>query len=185
MKNPPEIPEEPTLEYGYGSRMESTELGFIFNNEMGDFNPIPGTTTSNGLIGTRPNLIEPEKRMLSSMTPTIVAKHGKPYLVIGSPGGRTIINTVFQTVLNVLEFDMEIDKAIEVMKIHHQWLPDRINYEKDLLSPDTGEILRSMGHAVVEQNSLGELMGIRLDAENDVMIGASDSSSSEGKASGY
>ena len=174
-----------TLEYGYGSRMGSTELGFIFNNEMGDFNPIPGTTTSNWLIGTRPNLIEPEKRMLSSMTPTIVAKHGKPYLVIGSPGGRTIINTVFQTVLNVLEFDMEIDKAIEVMKIHHQWLPDRINYEKDLLSPDTGEILRSMGHAVVEQNSLCELMGIRLDAENDVMIGASDSSSSEGKASGY
>ena len=174
-----------TLEHGYGSRMGSEELGFIFNNEMGDFNPVPGLTTSNGLIGTKPNLIEPGKRMLSSMCPTIVAKDGKPYLVIGSPGGRTIINTVFQTVLNVLEFDMEINKAIEVMKVHHQWLPDRIIYEKDLLSPDTRNTLEQMGHILVPRNQLGVLMGIRYDKDNGVMIGASDSSSSEGKASGY
>jgi len=174
-----------TLEHSYGSRMGSEELGFIFNNEMGDFNPVPGLTASNGLIGTKPNLIEPGKRMLSSMTPTIIAKNGKPYLVIGSPGGRTIINTVFQAVLNVLEFDMEIDKAIEVMKIHHQWLPDRIIYEKDLLSPDTRASLESMGHTLAGRNRLGVLMGIRYDEENGVMIGASDSSSSEGKASGY
>ncbi|MFW9989546.1 MAG: gamma-glutamyltransferase, partial [Candidatus Odinarchaeota archaeon] len=95
----------------------SSELGFIFNNEMGDFNPQPGYTSSGGLIGTKPNLIEPEKRMLSSMTPTIVSKDGKPYLIIGSPGGRTIINTVFQTVLNVLEYNMRIDLAIEAMRI--------------------------------------------------------------------
>ncbi|MCB0664873.1 MAG: gamma-glutamyltransferase, partial [Saprospiraceae bacterium] len=120
-----------TLEHSYGSGMGSPNLGFIFNNEMGDFNPRPGFTTGSGLIGTNPNLIQPGKRMLSSMTPTIVAKNGKPHLVIGSPGGRTIINTVFQTVLNVLEYDMPVDKAIEAVKIHHQWLPDRILYEKD------------------------------------------------------
>ena len=126
-----------TIEHSYGSQMGSKELGFIFNNEMGDFNPQSGVTKSNGQIGTAPNLVAPEKRMLSSMTPTIVGKNGKPYLVIGSPGGRTIINTVFQTVLNVLEFDMPINKAIEALKIHHQWLPDQILYEKYLLSPDT------------------------------------------------
>ncbi len=174
-----------TLEFGYGSRLGSNELGFIFNNEMGDFNPVPGITTSRGQIGTKPNLIQPEKRMLSSMTPTIVAKDGKPYLVIGSPGGRTIINTVFQTVLNVLEFDMEIHKAIEVMKIHHQWLPDRIMYEKDLLSPDTRKALEGMGHTLIDRSRLGVLMGIRYDEENGVLVGASDSSSGEGKASGY
>lgn len=174
-----------TLEYGYGSRLGSKELGFIFNNEMGDFNPVPGTTTSSGLIGTKPNLIEPGKRMLSSMTPTIVAKDGKPYLVIGSPGGRTIINTTFQTVLNVLEFEMEIDRAIEAMKIHHQWLPDRIIYEKDLMSPDTRNALEKMGHTLTPRSRLGVLMGIRYDSENKVMIGAADSSSGEGKASGY
>jgi gamma-glutamyltranspeptidase/glutathione hydrolase len=119
------------------------------------------------------------------MTPTIVAKDGKPYLVIGSPGGRTIINTVFQTVLNVLEFEMEIDKAIEVMKIHHQWLPDRILYEKDLLSPDTKATLEQMGHTLIERSALGVLMGIRVDEENGILIGASDSRSEEGKASGY
>ncbi|MBG7612151.1 gamma-glutamyltransferase, partial [Polaribacter sp. BAL334] len=93
-----------TLEYSYGSRMGSNNLGFIFNNEMGDFNPVPGMTTTTGQIGSDPNLIAPEKRMLSSMTPTIVVKNGKPQLIIGTPGGRTIINTVFQTVLNVLSY---------------------------------------------------------------------------------
>ena len=174
-----------TLEHSYGSGMGSDKLGFIFNNEMGDFNPIPGMTTSDGLIGTDPNLIQPEKRMLSSMTPTIVAKDGKPYLIIGSPGGRTIINTVFQTVLNVLAYDMQVDKAIEAMKIHHQWLPDVIRYEKDLLSPDTVKNLEEMGHSLKPTANLGVLMGIQIDAENKVMIGASDSSSPDGAAVGY
>ncbi|MEQ9165414.1 MAG: gamma-glutamyltransferase [Fulvivirga sp.] len=172
-----------TLEYAYGSGMVDEELGFIFNNEMGDFNPKPGVTTSTGQIGTKPNLIEPEKRMLSSMTPVIVAKDGKPYLVIGSPGGRTIINTVFQTVLNVLEFEMEIDNAIEAMKIHHQWLPDRIMYEELLMSPDTREALKSMGHDLRGISRLGQLMGIIY--EDGIFKGASDSSSGEGAAVGY
>jgi len=165
--------------------MGSKELGFIFNNEMGDFNAVPGITTSRGQIGTPPNLIAPEKRMLSSMTPTIVAKDGKPYLVIGSPGGRTIINTVFQTTLNVLEFDMRIDKAIEAMKIHHQWLPDLLIYEKHLLSPDTRKALEFMGHKVYARNGLGVLMGITLDPETGLITGASDSARPDGGAVGY
>lgn len=174
-----------TLENSYGSGMGSSKLGFIFNNEMGDFNPVPGVTNNSGQIGSDPNLIAPEKRMLSSMTPTIVAKNGKPYLIIGSPGGRTIINTVFQTVLNVLAYDMRIDRAIEAMKIHHQWLPDQIFYETNLLSPDTRDALVKMGHKLQGVPNLGVLMGISYDAKNKIYIGASDSSSDDGGARGY
>lgn len=174
-----------TLEQSYGSEMGSPKLGFIFNNEMGDFNPQPGYTNSGGLIGTDPNLIRPEKRMLSSMTPTIVAKDGKPYLIIGSPGGRTIINTVFQTVLNVLEYGMPIEKAIEMMKIHHQWLPDQLVYEKDLLSPDTQKALEKMGHKTRGVQNLGRLMGIIYNPELNIYIGASDLSSPDGAPIGY
>jgi gamma-glutamyltranspeptidase / glutathione hydrolase len=174
-----------TLENSYGAGMGSAKLGFIFNNEMGDFNPVPGITTTTGQIGSNRNLIAPEKRMLSSMTPTIVAKDGKPYLVIGSPGGRTIINTVFQTVLNVLAYDMRIDRAIEAMKIHHQWLPDQIIYERNLLSPDTRDALEKMGHTLRPTTNLGVLMGITYDAKLGVFVGAADSSSEDGAARGY
>ncbi len=174
-----------TLEHSYGSQIGSPKLGFIFNNEMGDFNPQPGHTNSSGLIGSDPNLIRPEKRMLSSMTPTIVAKNGKPYLVIGSPGGRTIINTVFQTVLNVLGYEMPIEKAIETMKIHHQWLPDQLIYEKDLLSPDTKMALEKMGHKTREVQNLGRLMGIIYNHELNIYMGVSDSSSPDGASIGY
>lgn len=174
-----------TLEHSYGSGMGSSKLGFIFNNEMGDFNPKPNLTSEDGLIGTNPNIIQPEKRMLSSMTPTIVAKDGRPYFVIGSPGGRTIINTVFQTTLNLLEYDMPVDQAIETMKIHHQWLPNRILYEEYLLSPDTKRNLELMGHQLVPVNNLGSLMGIVIDPKNNILIGASDSSSPDGAAIGY
>lgn len=174
-----------TLEYAYGSKKGSDKLGFIFNNEMGDFNPVPGLTNRNGLIGSPANLIEPEKRMLSSMTPTIISKDGKPCLIIGSPGGRTIINTVFQTVLNVLAYRMRIDKAIEAMKIHHQWLPDEILFEKHLMSPDTRRVLEAMGHQLREVNNLGSLMGITYDEALKAYVGAADSSSPDGGAVGY
>lgn len=174
-----------TLENSYGSGMGSDQLGFIFNNEMGDFNPVPGITTTTGQIGTNPNLVAPGKRMLSSMTPTIVAKDGKPYLVIGSPGGRTIINTVFQTVLNVLVYNMRIDRAIEAMKIHHQWLPDMIIYEQNLLSPDTRKALEAMGHSLRPYSNLGVLMGITYDSSLGVFVGAADSASDDGAAKGY
>jgi gamma-glutamyltranspeptidase/glutathione hydrolase len=174
-----------TLEHSYGSGMGSDALGFIFNNEMGDFNPVPGATTSTGQIGTNPNLIQPEKRMLSSMTPTIVAKDGKPYLIIGSPGGRTIINTVFQTVLNAVGYNMQVDKAIEAVKIHHAWLPNTLFYEKGLLSPDTIKALEAMNHKLEPVAVLGQLMGIQIDAKNNIIIGAADSSSPDGAAVGY
>lgn len=174
-----------TLEYGYGSRRVVKELGFILNNEMGDFNPVPGYTNSKGIIGTVPNQIVPGKRMLSSMTPSIVSKEGRPYLVIGSPGGRTIINSVFQAIFNVLEHDMSVDKSIEALKIHHQWLPDVARYEKYKLSPDTRKTLTEMGHVLKEYNRWGALMGIQYDAEKDILIGASDSSRPDGAAVGY
>jgi gamma-glutamyltranspeptidase/glutathione hydrolase len=174
-----------TLEHSYGSGMGSEKLGFIFNNEMGDFNPIPGETDTFGRIGTHPNIIEPEKRMLSSMTPTIVAKNGKPYLIIGSPGGRTIINTVFQTILNVIEYNMPLDLAIEAMKIHHQWLPDEILYEEFLLSPDTKQNLEQKGHTLYPIGELGSLMGIVIDPRQRILIGAADSSAPDGGAVGY
>ena len=174
-----------TLENSYGVKMGSKALGFIFNNEMGDFNPVPGITTSGWQIGTKPNLVAPQKRMLSSMSPTIVARDGKPYLIIGSPGGRTIINTVFQTTLNVLEFDMRIDKAIEAMKIHHQWSPDVLVFEKYLMSPDTRKELELMGHKVRATNGLGALMGITIDPKTKIITGAADSSRPEGAAIGY
>jgi gamma-glutamyltranspeptidase / glutathione hydrolase len=174
-----------TLEHSYGVKMGSSKLGFIFNNEMGDFNPVAGVTNSRGQIGSNPNLIAPEKRMLSSMTPTIVAKEGKPYLIIGSPGGRTIINTVFKTVPNVWEYDARIDKAIEAMKVHHQWLPDMLVYERHLLSPDTRDALEQMGHHLRGVNNLGVLMGITYDPKLKVYVGAADSASKDGGAVGY
>ena len=175
-----------TLEQSYGSGLGSQKLGFIFNNEMGDFNPQPGYTNSGWIIGTDPNIIAPEKRMLSSMSPTIVTSGGKPILVIGSPGGRTIINTVFQTILNVIEYNMPINKAIEAMKIHHQWMPDEIVYEMDLLSPDTKKALEQMGHSLKGTGNLGRLMGIMINPESGGgYIGAADSSSPDGAAVGY
>ncbi len=174
-----------TLEHSYGCGIGSPKLGFIFNNEMGDFNPIPGFTNRKGYIGTDPNLIAPEKRMLSSMSPTIVAKEDKVFLVIGSPGGRTIINTVFQTVLGVLEYDLRVDQSIEALKIHHQWLPDKLYYEENLISPDTKSLLEDKGHRMVPRNRLGLLMGIQVDSHTGFYIGAADSQSADGAAVGY
>ena len=115
-----------------------------------DFNAAPGLTDETGLIGTEPNLARPGKRMLSSMTPTILAKDGSLAMVIGSPGGRTIINTVLLNILNVVDFGMNIQDAIDFPRFHHQWLPDRIGYEKNGISPDTVALLRARGHTVVE-----------------------------------
>ncbi len=174
-----------TIEQSYGSGLGSKKLGFLFNNEMGDFNPKPGYTNNGWLIGTKANIIEPEKRMLSSMSPTIISKKGKPYLIIGSPGGRTIINTVFQTILCVLEYNMPIKKAIEVLKIHHQWMPNKLIYESDLISIDSLKKLEKMGHKISATKQLGRLMGILCPLEEEIYIGASDSSSPDGGAIGY
>ncbi|MGH8188414.1 MAG: gamma-glutamyltransferase, partial [Steroidobacteraceae bacterium] len=144
-----------TLEYGYGSRITVPGAGFLLNNEMGDFNAAPELTTAEGLIGTKPNLAQPGKRMLSSMTPTILAKDGRLFMVTGSPGGRTIINTVLLTVLNVVDFGMNAQQAVDAPRFHHQWLPDRISYERYGISPDTISILESRGHAFRENMAQG------------------------------
>lgn len=174
-----------TLEDSYGVGMGSNELGFLFNNEMGDFNPVANLTNENGLIGTLPNLIEPEKRMLSSMTPTIIAKNNLPYIIIGSPGGRTIINTVFQTISNIIDYKMSLKDAIESSKIHHQWFPDEIKYEKSKIPIKVLNELKLLGHNLIEVESLGNLMGIKFDEKSLKYNGYSDSASDDGEAKGY
>jgi len=174
-----------TLEQSYGSGIVAEGLGFFLNNEMGDFNPIPGRTTSRGLIGTPPNWIAPEKRMLSSMTPTIIAKDGKPLYVIGSPGGRTIINTVFQVTLNVIDHNMGIAQAVEVGRIHHQWLPDVTTFERWSISLDTQKMYEAMGHKVRVRNSQGSVMAISINHQNGILEGAADSRSADGGAAGH
>ncbi len=174
-----------TLEAGYGSRIVVPGAGFLLNNEMGDFNAGPGLTTEKGLIGTPPNLAGPGKRMLSSMTPTILAKDGKLFMVVGSPGGRTIINTVLQTIINVIDFGMNIQEAVDAPRIHHQWLPDRVNYERFGLSPDTIAILRSLGHSLNEIQSQGAVEAILYDSKHDVLEGGFDRRTPHGAAAGW
>ena len=141
-----------TLEYSYGSRIVVPGAGFLLNNEMGDFNPRAGLTTEKGLIGTKPNLVAPGKRMLSSMSPTIVAKAGRPVLVLGSPGGRTIINTVLGIIINHLVHGLPIQAAVAAPRLHHQWLPDKLLVEAGALSASTRAALEKMGHLVEERS---------------------------------
>ena len=144
-----------TLEYGYGSGIVVPGGGFLLNNELGDFNGKPGLTDERGLIGTPPNVAQPGKRPLSSMSPTIVEKDGELFMATGSPGGRTIINTVMQTIINVVDHGMNAQAAVDAGRIHHQWLPDRITYEKMEFSPDTTDILRWLGHDLAERTAQG------------------------------
>ncbi len=177
-----------TLEDWYGSKIVAEGAGFLLNNEMGDFNPWPGHTDSTGLIGTDPNLVAPGKRMLSSMTPAIIAKDGKPFLLIGSPGGRTIINTVLQAVLNVIDFDMDVAEAIAAPRIHHQWLPNILRVEKFGISSDTQKLLEMFGHQVRvsrSSRSQGSAMGIMIDFQTGLRLGAADPRSDDGAALGY
>jgi len=163
-----------TLEDAWGSRIVVPGAGFLLNNEMGDFNAGPGLTTADGLIGTDANLAQPGKRMLSSMTPTIVSKDGHLVMVTGSPGGRTIINTVLLTILNVIDFGMNAQEAVDAGRFHHQWLPDRITYERFALSPDTIALLKTAGYTLQEGGSQGAAEVITYDAVNDVLEGGVD-----------
>ena len=177
-----------TLEQWYGSKVVVEGAGFLLNNEMGDFNPVPGLTDTTGLIGTPPNLVAPGKRMLSSMTPTLVVRDGATFMVIGSPGGRTIINTVLQSILNVVDFGMNISEAIDAPRIHHQWLPDVLRIEKYGTTVDTIRLLQGMGHRIRvtgSVNSQGRAMGIIIDPESGMRLGAADPRSPDGAALGY
>ena len=163
-----------TLEQGYGSKITVPGAGFLLNNEMGDFNAAPGMTTEDGLIGTGPNLAAPGKRMLSSMTPTIVARDGRLVMATGSPGGRTIINTVLMTILNVVDFGMNIQEAVDAPRLHHQWLPDQTRYERWGLSLDTLALLEQKGHTMVETRVQGAVSAIYYNAEDNVLEAAED-----------
>jgi gamma-glutamyltranspeptidase/glutathione hydrolase len=174
-----------TLEQGYGSKIVVEGAGFLLNNEMGDFNAQPGVTDVNGRIGTGPNRIRPEQRMLSSMTPTIVARDGVPVFATGTPGGKTIINTTMQTILNVIDHGMTIGEAIEAPRIHHQWLPDRTLMERRGISPDTLKLYEDLGHTVRHTDTIGSAMGVYYDRSNGVFIGAADSRAEDGAAISY
>lgn len=174
-----------TLEFSYGNSIVVDGAGFLLNNEMGDFNPKPGYTDRNGNIGTAPNRVAPQKRMLSSMTPSIVAKDGRPVLAIGSPGGRTIINTVLQVILNMIDYNMDVAQAVEAPRMHHQWLPDRTSFEAGYFSQDTIERYTAYGHDVYYRGSQGRAMGIHIDYERGLLFGAADSRSYKGRAVGY
>jgi gamma-glutamyltranspeptidase/glutathione hydrolase len=174
-----------TLEYSYGSGIVVPGAGFLLNNEMGDFNAKPGLTDERGLIGTAPNLAEPGKRMLSSMSPTIVEKDGELFMVTGSPGGRTIINTTLQTVLNVVDHGMNAQAAVDAGRFHHQWLPDVIRYEGQMFSPDTLAILESWGHALDDTTNQGVAEVIVVNPEDGWLEGGVDRRPPDGGAVGY
>ncbi len=172
-----------TLEAGYGSKIVVAGAGFLLNNEMGDFNAGPGLTNADGLIGTSANLAAPGKRMLSSMTPTIVTRDGKLFMVTGSPGGRTIINTVVQTVVNVIDYGMNAQEAVDAPRLHHQWLPDRTDYERFGLSPDTVKILEGMGHTLRAIGGQGVAEVILVDPRDGSLQGGCDRRASDGPPS--
>jgi gamma-glutamyltranspeptidase/glutathione hydrolase len=174
-----------TLENGYGLGAVVPGGGFLLNNEMGDFNGKPGLTDSTGLIGTAPNVAMPGKRMLSSMTPSIVAKDGRLVAVVGSPGGRTIINTVLQVVLNLVDGHMGIQDAVNAPRFHHQWLPDVIVTERDALPAATVASLEAMGYRFYSVGAQGTAHSIFVDPTSGVRVGAADPRDADAGAAGY
>jgi len=161
-----------TLNNSYGSRTIVGGAGFLLNNEMDDFSVKPGTPNMYGLVGGKANAIEPEKRMLSSMSPTILEKNGKLYMVVGTPGGSTIITSVFQTILNVTEFGMNMQEAVAAPRFHHQWLPDHIDYEPTAISAGVRKALEEKGYILKERNPYGRVEGILVNKNGTYQAGA-------------
>ena len=160
-----------TINSGYGSGITVTGAGFILNNEMDDFSSKPGVPNMFGLLGNEANAIQPSKRPLSSMTPSIILKDNKPFLILGTPGGSTIITTVLQNFLNVTLHDMTIKEAVDAPRFHSQWMPDLIEYEKNSLSKKIIKQLEEMGHNLKLRGNIGEANGIMID-ENGFWGGA-------------
>ncbi len=162
-----------TLNGGYGSKLVVATAGFILNNEMDDFSAKPGTPNMFGLLGAEANKIEPKKRMLSSMTPTIVEKNGELLLVCGTPGGSTIITSVYQTVSNVIDFGMSATDAVVSPRFHHQWLPDKLRLEDTGFDPAVVMQLKALGHEVMVAGKLGKVEAIKF-LKNGNIEGAAD-----------
>jgi gamma-glutamyltranspeptidase/glutathione hydrolase len=171
-----------TLNSSFGNRIVVDGAGFLLNNEMDDFSGKPGTPNQFGLLGGEANSIQPGKRMLSSMTPVIVLKDHKPWIIAGSPGGSTIITVVLQVLLNCIDFGMNIQEAVNAPRIHHQWYPDEINYEEYGLTEDVKTNLIKMGYKVGDKKILGRSECIMID--NNYFYGASDPRG-YGSAEGY
>ena len=172
-----------TLEGGYGSHVVVAGTGILLNNEMGDFNKKPGMTNLTGDIGTPANVIAPGKRMLSSMTPTIVTKDGRVVLVTGSPGSRTIINTVLGIVLNVTAWGLNGPEAVDAPRMDHEWLPDRVTIEAGGAAPDVVNALTAMGHEVRLQGTQGSAHSIWIDPRRGMAVGIPDRRDGTAKAS--
>jgi len=172
-----------TLNDSFGSRVTAEGMGFLLNDEMDDFAAKQGVPNAYGLIQGPANAIGPGKRPLSAMTPTIVLKDGKLFLVLGSPGGPTIITTVANILIGVVDFSLDIAEAVNAPRFHHQWLPDGILVE-DRLSPDTMNVLRSKGHKLKAEHFWGDGECIMLDPKTGERLGASDGRNN-GKAVGY
>ncbi|WP_443945876.1 gamma-glutamyltransferase [Pedobacter sp. AW1-32] len=149
-----------TLNGSYGSLVAVKGAGFLLNNEMDDFSVKPGAPNMYGLVGGEANAIAPNKRMLSSMTPTIVEKDGKLFMVVGTPGGSTIITSVFQTIINVIDFDMGMQQAVAAKKFHHQWLPDEVYVEKDAIDTITLHKLEVKGYKIKNRSAIGRVDAI-------------------------
>ena len=163
-----------TLNGAYGSKVFVDELGVFMNNEMDDFSSKPGTPNMFGLTGSKANSIAPKKRMLSSMTPTIVEKNGDLYMVVGTPGGSTIITSVFQTILNVYEHGMEMQEAVDAPRFHHQWLPDIVVLEPDSFDNTVVQELKSKGHTIEAKYSriIGKVDAIHKNEKGQLSVGA-------------
>ena len=172
-----------TLNGNYGSKVVVSNAGFLLNNEMYDFSAKPGVPNMYGLVGNEANAIEPGKRMLSSMTPTIIEKDGQLHLILGAPGGSTIITAVFQVFLNVAEFNMSLEEAVWASRFHHQWLPDQIMYEKDGLDNAVKKALEDKGHTLNERAYLALIKAIQVLPNGDLQ-GVGDNRS-EDHAEGY
>ncbi len=164
-----------TLNGAYGSKLYCSELGFFLNNQMDDFSSKPGEPNMFGLIGAEANSIQPEKRMLSSMTPTIVEKNGHLFMSVGTPGGSTIITSVLQTILNVYEYNMSMQEAVNAPRFHHQWLPDEIRMEPNSFMPTVKYQLTQKGYTINEDHSpiIGKVDGI-LVMKNGKLEGGAD-----------
>lgn len=174
-----------TLNDGYGNKITVEGAGFLLNNEMDDFAPKPGSTNFYGLIQGEANAVAAKKRPLSSMTPTIVLRDGELQFAVGSPGGPTIINTVTQIIVNIIDFGMNIQQAIDWPRLHHQWMPDEIRYEPLGINPDTLRRLQEMGHRfAATPRPIGDAEGIMIEEKTKIRLGGSDPRL-DGKSVGY
>jgi len=173
-----------TLNSAYGSRVWVKDAGFLLNNEMDDFSAKPGVPNQYGLVGNEANAIAPGKRMLSSMTPTIIEKDGELFMVVGTPGGSTIITSVFQAFLNVAEFGMGMQEAVNHKRFHHQWLPDVIRVEEGALSAEVRTQLQAMGHAFDEREPIGRVDAILI-REDGLLEGAADHTRRDDTTAGF